>query len=234
VREDLRARLREAKAVEGRSHLLMGATCAVVVDSVAHISGPSLMLSHGVVPLSLVIDKGIFYLMVLLGSLLPDIDNAHSTMGQKFGWVSREIQHIAGHRTCCHSILGLALAALAALGLEQLAVYLLLQRGLVLPAHLIATSHLVVVAGTLGALGASAGGWADRGGRPAVLALSQALQVPAEPPVALPRGRLGGTRRRVWLHGRGARRDLAVRHPHLAVALLWLRRCWRHSMGLRR
>jgi len=90
----------------GKSHLLVGLTAGVVLDSVAHLSGPPLTMS-GSVPLSLVINKAIFYFMVGFGALLPDIDNARSTMGRKLGWVSKEIQHVAGHRTVFHSILGL-------------------------------------------------------------------------------------------------------------------------------
>ena len=81
-----------------------------------------------------------------MSALLPDIDNARSSMGRKFGWVSKEIQHVAGHRTIFHSFLGLMLGSLLAYVLERLAVYLLAQRGLVLPALLIGETHLVFFA----------------------------------------------------------------------------------------
>jgi inner membrane protein len=100
----------------------------------------------GSVPLSLVVNKAIFYSMVGVGALLPDIDNARSTMGRKLGWISREIQHVAGHRTLFHSILGLFLGSLLALGLEQLVEYLLGQRGFVFPAQFIGETHLVFFA----------------------------------------------------------------------------------------
>jgi len=100
----------------------------------------------GAVPLSLVVNKAIFYFMVGFGALLPDIDNANSTMGRKLGWVSKEIQHVAGHRTLFHSILGLVLGSLLAIGLERLVEYLLGQRGFVFPAQLIGASHLVFLA----------------------------------------------------------------------------------------
>lgn len=135
----------------GKSHLLVGLTAGVVLDSFAHLSGPPLTMS-GSVPLSLVVNKAIFYFMVGVGALLPDIDNARSTMGRKLGWVSKEIQHVAGHRTVFHSFLGLMLGSLLAYGLERLAVYLLAQRGFVLPAQLIGESHLVFFAVLFGCI----------------------------------------------------------------------------------
>jgi len=95
------------------------------------------------VPLALVIKKVIYYFSVGFGSLLPDIDNARSTLGHKLGWVSKEIQHLAGHRTLFHSLLGLILGSLLAIGLEQVVIYLLKQHGLVLPAQFVGGSHLV-------------------------------------------------------------------------------------------
>jgi inner membrane protein len=135
----------------GKSHLVVGLTAGVVLDSIVHLSGPPLTMS-GPVPLSLVVNKAIFYFMVGLGALLPDIDNARSSLGRKLGWVSKGIQRVAGHRTIFHSLLGLALGALLAIGLEQLAEYLLAQRGLVLPAQLIAEQHLVFFAVLFGCI----------------------------------------------------------------------------------
>lgn len=129
----------------GKSHLLVGLTAGVVLDSIAHITGSPLTMA-GSVPLGLVVNKAIFYFMVGFGALLPDIDNARSHMGRKLGWVSKEIQHIAGHRTLFHSILGLVLGSLLAIGLERLVEYLLGQRGFVFPAQLIGASHLVFFA----------------------------------------------------------------------------------------
>ena len=129
----------------GKSHLLVGLTAGVVLDSIAHISGSSLTMS-GSVSLSLVVNKAIFYFMVGFGALLPDIDNARSSMGRKLGWISKEIQHVAGHRTLFHSILGLVLGSLLAIGLERLVEYLLGQRGFVFPAQFIGASHLVFFA----------------------------------------------------------------------------------------
>ncbi len=135
----------------GRSHLLIGLTAAVVLDSTVHLTGPALTLAPSV-PLELVIKKAIFYLMVAFGALLPDIDNAHSLIGRKLGWVSKGIQRIAGHRTIFHSLLGLLMGSLLAIGLEQLVVYLLAQRGFVLPAQFIGASHLVFVAVLFGCI----------------------------------------------------------------------------------
>jgi inner membrane protein len=129
----------------GKSHLIVGLTSGVVLDSFVHLSGPPLTMS-GSVSLNLVVNKAIFYIMVGVGALLPDIDNARSSMGRKLGWVSKGIQHVAGHRTIFHSLLGLVLGSLLAYGLERLAVYLLAQRGFVVPALVISESHLVFFA----------------------------------------------------------------------------------------
>ena len=129
----------------GNSHLVVGLAAGVVLDSIVHLSGPPLTMS-GPVPLSLVVNKAICYFMVGLGALLPDIDNARSSLGRKLGWISKGIQRVAGHRTIFHSFLGLALGALLAIGLEKLAEYLLGQRGLTLPAQLIGEQHLVFFA----------------------------------------------------------------------------------------
>jgi inner membrane protein len=114
----------------------------------------------------LLVKKGVFYVMVTLGSILPDMDNAHSMVGHRLGWVSREIQHVAGHRRFCHSLLGLALGGLVALGLEQLVISLLAQRGLVFPARFIGASHLVVVAVLFGCLTHLAADGLTEGGVP--------------------------------------------------------------------
>ncbi len=135
----------------GKSHLLVGLTAGIVLDSAAHISGPPLVGSSHVA-LSTVINKAIFYFMVGFGALLPDIDNARSTMGHKFGWVSREIQHRFGHRTLFHSFLGVGLGSALAVGLQQLAQDLLLSKGYVVSADTLATSHIVFIAVTFGCL----------------------------------------------------------------------------------
>jgi inner membrane protein len=130
---------------------VFGLTAAVVLDSVVHISGPPLADATPV-PSELLINKTIFFSMVVLGALLPDIDNAQSTMGRKFGWVSREIQHIAGHRTIFHSLLGLLLGSLLAIGLEHLVIFLLAQRDFIVPSQFVEKSHLVFVAVLFGCI----------------------------------------------------------------------------------
>jgi membrane-bound metal-dependent hydrolase YbcI (DUF457 family) len=137
--------------MEGRSHLLVGLTAGVVLDSVVHLTGDPLTIAK-TVPLSLLVNKGIFYFMVGFGALLPDIDNARSTMGRKLGWVSKEIQRIAGHRTFFHSILGLFFGSLLAIGLEQVVSYLLVQQGYIVPAEVVSGSHLVFFAVLFGCI----------------------------------------------------------------------------------
>jgi len=141
----------EPRRMLARSHVMFGLTTAVVLDGVMHISGPPLATATPV-PIDLVINKVIFFSMVALGALLPDIDNAQSTIGQRFGWISKEIQHIAGHRTIFHSLLGLLLGSLLAFGTEQLIIVLLAQRGFIFPAQFIEKSHFVFVAVLIGCI----------------------------------------------------------------------------------
>src|ERR1700687_6097091 len=122
--------------MEGRSHLLVGLTAGVVLDSVVHLSGDPLTMAKAV-PLTLLVKKAVYYLMVGFGALLPDIDNARSTLGHKLGWISKPIQNLAGHRTLFHSLLGLLLGSLIALGLEQLVSYLLFQHGFTIPGQFV-------------------------------------------------------------------------------------------------
>jgi inner membrane protein len=135
----------------GRSHLLVGLTAGVVFDSFAHVSGPPLVGSTHIA-LSLVINKAIFYVMVGIGALLPDIDNARSTLGRKLGPISREIQHVFGHRTLFHSLLGLVIGAALGLGFERLIEYLLITRGYTAPVTLIDRSHIVLLAVIFGCI----------------------------------------------------------------------------------
>ena len=137
--------------MEGRSHLLVGLTAGVVLDNFVHLSGPPLTMVKAVT-LALVVKKVVYYLMVGFGALLPDIDNARSTFGHKLGWVSKEIQRIAGHRTVFHSILGLVLGSVLAIGLQQLVIYLLAQRGFIAPGLYIRGSYLVFFAVLFGCI----------------------------------------------------------------------------------
>lgn len=126
--------------MQGRSHLLVGLAAGVVIDSIFHLSGPPLTGAHDV-SLNLLVDKGVYYFAVGLGALLPDIDNARSTLGQKLGVISKSIQRLAGHRTFFHSLLGLAFGSLLAIGLERVVSYLLELRGYQFPANFVTSSH---------------------------------------------------------------------------------------------
>lgn len=137
--------------MEGRSHLLVGLTAGVVLDSMIHLSGDPLTMAKAI-PLVLLVKKAVYYFAVGFGALLPDIDNARSTLGRRMGVVSKEIQHLAGHRTFFHSILGLIFGSLLAIGLEQVVIYLLSQHGLSLPAQLVGASHLVFFGVLFGAI----------------------------------------------------------------------------------
>ncbi|HLG63151.1 MAG TPA: metal-dependent hydrolase [Ktedonosporobacter sp.] len=137
--------------MEGRSHLLIGLTAGVVLDSMIHLSGDPLTMAKAV-PLVLLVKKAVYYFAVGFGALLPDIDNARSTLGRRMGVVSKEIQHLAGHRTFFHSMLGLIFGSLLAIGLEQVVIYLLSQHGLSLPAQLVGASHLVFFGVLFGAI----------------------------------------------------------------------------------
>jgi inner membrane protein len=128
--------------MEGRSHLLIGLTAGIVLDSFVHLTGDPITMAK-TVPLVLLVRKAVYYLAVGFGALLPDIDNARSTLGHRLGVVSKEIQHIAGHRTIFHSLLGLLIGSLLAIGAEQVVVSLLKQHGLALPAQFVGASHLV-------------------------------------------------------------------------------------------
>ncbi len=164
----------------GKSHLLIGLTAGVVLDSFVHLSGPPLTMATSI-PLELLVKKGVFYFMIGVGALLPDIDNAHSTMGQKLGWISKEIQHVAGHRTLFHSILGLFLGSLLAIGLEQLVVYLLTQRGFILPAQFVGASHLVFFAVLFGCIMHIAADGLTEGGVPLLWPNHKRFGFPPDP-----------------------------------------------------
>jgi membrane-bound metal-dependent hydrolase YbcI (DUF457 family) len=143
--------LEEPRCMLGRSHVMFGLTAAVVLDGFLHISGPPLATATPV-PIDLIMNKVIFFSMVAFGALLPDIDNAQSTVGRRFGWISKEIQHIAGHRTIFHSLLGLLLGSLLALGMEQLVILFLAQKGFIFPAQFVEKTHLVFVAVLIGCI----------------------------------------------------------------------------------
>jgi inner membrane protein len=151
--------------MQGRSHLLVGLAAGVVADSLFHFSGVPLTQAHNVT-LDLLVDKGIFYSAVALGALWPDIDNARSTLGQKFGIISKSIQKLAGHRTFFHSLLGLAVGGLIMLGLEQVIGWLLTLKGFSFPAHFVENSHIGFVGMFLGCIFHIAADGLTQGGVP--------------------------------------------------------------------
>ncbi len=94
--------------------MVFGLAGAVVAESLFHIATPPLFplpTDPGILANTVAI-KIIYYGFAALGALAPDIDNARSTIGQRAGLVSKGIQHIAGHRTFFHSLLGLAVVGL--------------------------------------------------------------------------------------------------------------------------
>ena len=103
--------------MRGPSHVVFGLAGAVVIASATHVAGPSLF-GGAPVTLDLLAEKAIFYGFAALGALTPDIDNARSTLGQKLGPVSRGIQHLAGHRTFFHSIIGMVVMGLLVWGAQ--------------------------------------------------------------------------------------------------------------------
>src|SRR5258707_13282699 len=65
-------------SMEGRSHLLVGLTAGVVLDSVVHLTGGPLKMAKTVF-LVVLVQKAVEYLLVGFGSLLPAIENVRST-----------------------------------------------------------------------------------------------------------------------------------------------------------
>ena len=135
----------------GKSHLLVGLAAGVVFDSFFHISG-SPLTGQTCIDVSLVVSKVVYYCSVGFGALLPDIDNARSTLGRRLGPISKEIQHVIGHRTLFHSLLGLLLGSLLAIGLGQLAAYFFELRGVTLSTGIVNMWHLVFVGVLFGAV----------------------------------------------------------------------------------
>lgn len=70
-----------------KTHIAFGVLCALVV-----------------MPFVNTANKFIFFFLVLLGSLLPDVDHPHSKLGNKLGILSKFFNALAGHRTIFHSI----------------------------------------------------------------------------------------------------------------------------------
>jgi inner membrane protein len=94
--------------------VVFGLAGAVVAESVLHVTTPALFplpTDPGTMANTVAL-KIVYYGFAALGALAPDIDNARSTIGQRSGFVSKGIQHIAGHRTFFHSLFGLVVVGL--------------------------------------------------------------------------------------------------------------------------
>ncbi len=137
--------------MEGRSHLLVGLTAGVVLDSVVHLTGDPLTMAK-VVPL-----------------------------GHKLGWFSKSIQRLAGHRTLFHSLLGLLLGSLIAFGLEELVTYLLYQQGFTIPARFVRGTHLVFYAVLFGCIMHIAADAMTEGGVPLLWPNHKRFGIPPNP-----------------------------------------------------
>ncbi len=105
--------------MEGPSHVVFGLAGAVVLDSALHLSGPAILGAPTPPTADQLALKVIFYAVAALGALVPDIDNARSTLGKRMGIVSKVIQKHAGHREIFHSLVGLALTAAVIWGVQQ-------------------------------------------------------------------------------------------------------------------
>ena len=81
----------------GKSHLAFGAITAAALSTFVISKTGSVSMQAASIPL------------VLIGSILPDIDNPQSTMGNKFPIISRILNKIFGHRFFVHSVLFLVL-----------------------------------------------------------------------------------------------------------------------------
>ncbi len=107
--------------MRGTSHVVFGLAGAVIIANATHVAGPSILAAPATIDLAA--EKVVFYGFAALGALTPDIDNARSALGQRLGPISKGLQHLTGHRTFFHSLLGLAVvgaivwAAQYALGL---------------------------------------------------------------------------------------------------------------------
>ncbi len=111
VSESVRRIVEEEHRVEGPSHVVFGLAGAVVIDSAFHVSGVPLFATGLPSPDHIAL-KVVYYAFAAIGALSPDIDNARSTIGKRAGFVSKGLQHLSGHRTLFHSILGMALVGM--------------------------------------------------------------------------------------------------------------------------
>src|SRR5512146_2129520 len=100
--------------MRGTSHVVFGLAGAVIIANLNihigdlhYIAGPHLQDTP--ITIDAVAEKVIYYGFAALGALTPDIDNARSSLGKRLGPISKGLQHLTGHRTFFHSLLGLAI-----------------------------------------------------------------------------------------------------------------------------
>jgi inner membrane protein len=124
--------------------VVFGLAGAVVLDSAFHLSGPALIGTGAPATPDAVALKIIFYGVAALGALVPDIDNARSTLGKHLGIVSKEIQKHAGHRRLFHSLVGLALTGVLVWAAQEGVAFGLRQAGWPLTAERLAANVALV------------------------------------------------------------------------------------------
>ena len=83
----------------GVNHVIVGSLACLAVDRVAGLGGPALVNVLGA---------------AALGSLAPDLDSPHSSLGRRFWPLSWALQASVGHRGLTHSLLACLAVALAA------------------------------------------------------------------------------------------------------------------------
>lgn len=139
----------------GRSHLAFNAASAVVMSSFVHIGGIAyswpylltLLDGHTLITSMLMpslTQKCIYYILVLFGALLPDIDHPNSILGRRCVLVSNTLHRWCGHRSITHSILGLVLILALCAGLGSLIIAVCGSQGIVFVASSMTMLHLAL------------------------------------------------------------------------------------------
>jgi inner membrane protein len=139
----------------GKSHLAFNAASAVVVSSMVHVGGETYSWSYllallsghlAFTPVALpsLLQKGIFYLLVLLGALLPDIDHPGSLLGRRCWFISYPLHRCFGHRSITHSLLAVLLLAVTCIALGSTGIALYSSQGASVSPVLLNTLHLAL------------------------------------------------------------------------------------------
>ena len=129
----------------GRSHLAFNAASAVMMSSFVHVGGEAyswsflLALVNGHILITSMLlpslaQKCMYYMLVLFGALLPDIDHPNSILGRRCGSISRTLHHWCGHRSITHSIFGVLILLGFCIGIGSLALALGGSQGIVFSA----------------------------------------------------------------------------------------------------